>query len=387
MDTATLKHDSDSRPLVAHVIFRLAVGGLENGLVNLINHLPRDSYRHAIICMRDITDFRTRITNPDVECFALHKREGNDLRPHIRLWRLLRILQPAIIHTRNLNTLECSLTAYLAGVRGRVHSEHGREGEDIDGRSRKFNLLRRGLSPLLHYYIGLSRNLEVWLRDEIHVPKSKLRQIYNGVDVTRFYPSGPGRPAIGPPEFSLGERLVIGTVGRMAPVKDQLTLAKAFVELLKRNHDYRDSLRLALVGDGPLRSEVIEVLREGDALPLSWLPGTVEDVPGILRGMDIFALPSLNEGISNGILEAMATGLPVVATRVGGNPELVLEGRTGQLVKPSSASAMADAIEVYVKNPSLAKSHGHAGRLRAEEDFSIATMVTRYAAIYDSLLR
>jgi len=124
---------SSSAPLIAHVIHRLDFGGLENGLVNLINRIPPQRYRHAIICMADYSDFARRITNPAVTLHALHKQEGKSVAVYWRLWKLFRELKPDIVHTRNLSALEAAVIAALAGVALRVHGEHGRDSLDIDG--------------------------------------------------------------------------------------------------------------------------------------------------------------------------------------------------------------------------------------------------------------
>ena len=115
---------TDRRPLIAHVIYRFAVGGLENGVVNLLNNLPRDGYRHALISLTDITEFSARLSNPEVGLYALHKPEG---RPGgcFEIYRLLRTLRPAILHSRNLAALETSVPAWAAGVPVRIHGEHG----------------------------------------------------------------------------------------------------------------------------------------------------------------------------------------------------------------------------------------------------------------------
>ena len=130
--------------------------------------------------------------------------------------------------------------------------------------------------------------------------------------------------------------MVIGTVGRMLPVKDQLTLVRAFILLVSKNVEWRKLLRLVVVGDGPLREESMRLLCEAQVEDIVWFSGEREDIPDLLRGMDVFVLPSIAEGISNTILEAMATGLPVIATQVGGNSELVVEwGDRVTLVSPS----------------------------------------------------
>jgi sugar transferase (PEP-CTERM/EpsH1 system associated) len=377
---------SSQPPLVVHVIYRLAVGGLENGLVNLINTMSPERYRHAIVCIDSYTDFRWRIQRPDVEVYALQKRAGHDLSVFWRFWRLMRRLRPAIVHTRNLAALEFQVPALFAGVRHRIQSEHGREGIDTDGRYGRYNRLRRMFRPLVHRYIALSRDLENWLCQEIRVPAPKLEQIYNGVDCEKFRPLREGSKSVLPAHFAGPDSIVIGTVGRMEPVKDQLTLVRAFLELLRRLPQERERLRLVLVGDGSLREQARTLLKEHGALEQAWLPETRNDVADLLRDMDIFVLPSLGEGISNTILEAMASGLPVVATRVGGNPELVIDGETGRLVAVADPHAMADAIQEYITDAALRIRHGEMGRARAEHTFAMDNMARNYLRVYDSLL-
>jgi glycosyltransferase involved in cell wall biosynthesis len=172
----------------------------------------------------------------------------------------------------------------------------------------------------------------------------------------------------------------------MQEVKDPLTLVRAFLVLLGAVPGGRDRLRLVLVGDGPLRAAAQRLLESAGAAELAWLPGARDDVPEIFRALDIFVLPSIAEGISNTILEGMASGLPVVATRVGGNPELVTEGVTGTLVPPSDPVAMAQALRYYIERPDLIRTHGTAGRARIEREFSLDGMVQRYLAVYDTLI-
>jgi glycosyltransferase involved in cell wall biosynthesis len=172
----------------------------------------------------------------------------------------------------------------------------------------------------------------------------------------------------------------------MHAVKDQRTLALAFVDMLQNVPGARARARLILVGDGPQRAAVEQVLREGDALSCAWFAGERADVPELLRGMDCFVLPSLAEGVSNTILEAMACGLPVIATRVGGNAELVRDQHTGVLVPPGDAAALARALNGYYALPQLAREHGHVGRDRVTRQFSLDYMVHRYQSLYTSLL-
>ena len=134
----TLQDGGAANPLIAHVIYRLGIGGLENGLVNLINRLPESRYRHVIISLTDVSDFKQRIKRQDVGCIALNKRAGNDVMMLWRLWRLFRRLRPSSVHSRNLAALEAQFPAWLAGVPCRIHGEHGRDVSDMDGFSKKY---------------------------------------------------------------------------------------------------------------------------------------------------------------------------------------------------------------------------------------------------------
>ena len=373
----------NSAPLIAHVIYRLDIGGLENGLVNLINLIPENRYRHAILCMKGYSDFRNRIRRKDVVIIDLEKREGHDFMLYYRLWKHLKMLKPDIVHTRNLAALEAAVPAILTGIRVRIHGEHGRDIGDLDGSNRKHQLMRRMISPIVSHYIALSRDLESYTHAKIGVPRRKITQIYNGVDTEKFHPSNRKNPAL---PFSEPGLVVFGTVGRMQAVKDQTTLVRAFIRMLEIAPQFRNSARLMMIGDGPLRSAAIALLEDAGCSELTWLPGSRDDVATLMRQMDIFVLPSLAEGISNTILEAMATALPVIATKVGGNEELVDENGTGQLTPPADPEAIAKAMIRYLDHPRLIARHGSAARQKAEKYFSMEAMVSSYLQVYDHQL-
>ncbi len=375
-------------PLIAHVIHRLAIGGLENGLINLINHIQKDKYRHVIICLTESSEFSDRIIRDDITIYELKKSEGKDVGLYLRLWKLLRKIRPDIVHSRNLSTIEASLVAALAGVPIRIHSEHGRDIFELDGKHRRYIQLRRFFAPFIHQYIALSKDLQNWLVNEVKINRKKVVQLYNGVDTERFHTAGDEKATRHhmPLGFADSDTIVIGTVGRLEVVKDQLTLVKAFIELQYSEPDIHVQLRLVLFGDGSLRPKIESMVYEAGIQDQIWLAGSREDVPKILHELDIFVLPSLNEGISNTILEAMASGLPVVATKVGGNPELVQEGVTGTLVSADDPKAMAEVLRSYVVNPKLGYIQGRAGRQRVEEFFSLTAMMQCYQAVYDNLL-
>jgi len=370
-------------PLVVHIIFRLDFGGLENGLVNLINNMPAEKYRHAIICASDYTDFRKRINKADVAVFALHKKPGNDLGAYIRLWKLLRKLKPDIVHTRNLGTIEYVIPAMLAGVKCRVHGEHGRDMSDIDGTNKKYIFLRRFYSIFLHRFIALSKDLEQWLLNTVNIKRQKVVQLYNGVDLMRFNGLLEEKALpTGVPQIQVDD-ILIGTVGRLQAEKDQTTLIKAFAQVYA---SAEKNIKLLLIGDGPDKPQLEALVTENVLTDHVIFLGARNDIPELFSKLDIFVLPSRGEGISNTILEAMASGLPVIATRVGGNPELVEENKTGMLVPSDHPEKMANALHIYIKDMTLARKHGEAGRKRVETLFSMSNMVKNYTQVYDSLL-
>lgn len=373
-------------PLIVHVIQHFGVGGLENGLANLINHMPAGHYRHAVVCLDGYSDFRQRIQQENVLFFALGQRPGHDFGLYLRLWRLLRELRPALVHTRNLSALEAQFVAAAAGVPCRIHGEHGRDVFDLHGMSRKYNLLRRVLRPLVRRYIALSQDLQKWLEGTVGVAPSRITQIYNGVDSVRFYPRETRPTSIGPAGFIPAHALIIGSVGRMAEVKNFPALVRAFIQLMEKEPTARDKLRLVIIGDGPGRQECLALLQAAELQDFAWLPGESADVAKMMHVFDVFVLPSLGEGISNTILEAMASGLPVVATRVGGNPELVQEGITGKLVNPGDAADIARALHEYLYDTASITHHGQAARAVVEARFTMQTMVNGYLGVYDEVL-
>jgi sugar transferase (PEP-CTERM/EpsH1 system associated) len=374
-------------PLVVHVVYRFDTGGLENGVVNLINHLPVGAYRHAVVALTEVVPtFAARIRREDVRFVSLHKPPGHGVQLYPKLVELFRELAPAIVHTRNLAALECQVPAWWAGVRARVHGEHGRDIDDPDGTVRRYQWMRRIYRPFVHRYVALSGDLSSYLQDRVGVPPGRVAQIINGVDIDRFRPSGSGRQPLAGSAFDAPGLFVVGTVGRMMTVKAQPLLARAFVRAIELAPWLSSRLRLVMVGDGPLRAEAEQVLVEGGLRELAWLPGERADVPDVMRGLDAFVLPSLAEGISNTILEAMASGLPVLATRVGGNHELVAEGTTGLLVNAGDVDALAQGLIALASDPAAAAALGLAGRQRVQARFSLPSMVAAYQSLYDELL-
>ncbi len=370
-------------PLILHVIHHLRTGGLENGLVNLINKMPASVYRHAIICVEDFSDFRDRIQHQNVEVIALHRSKIGVRQMQREIYALCRRLRPVIIHTRNQSGLDALLPAWLARVPCRIHGEHGWDVDNIDGKKLKPALLRRLHTPLVDGYITVSRHLANYLVNEVGIDARRITQIYNGVDTGKFYPAENKTFDLLPPCFQIPDRVIIGTVGRIQAVKDQATLIKTFATLLAKYPDLRSNLRLIIVGDGPLLTDLRQLASNLLLADLIWFAGAQENIPDWLRLMDLFVLPSLNEGISNTLLEAMASGIPVIATQVGGNPELVEAGRNGEFFACGDQPTLLTLLNRYVRDRKLRLAHGGASREIVLQRFSMPAMVRGYQQVYD----
>jgi sugar transferase (PEP-CTERM/EpsH1 system associated) len=373
---------------------------MESVLLHLIRHLPGDRYRHAIVCLRDQGDFETGLREQGVNIVNLHQRtEGGlgGLLHWLRLYRVLRILQPDLIHTRNRAGLPAQLVAALAGVRLRVHAEHGPdlahpELAGARGKARRRLpsrvprlLLFRLLRPLVDHFIAVNAELEEWLVDSIGADPGRVTQIAGGVDSVQFHPRLGPAAAVGPPGFMHDGVFVIGSAGKMTDTANHVTLVDAFLRLIASPHPAHQRLRLMIVGDGPARAECQTMLNRAGAASRAWLPGARPDTPQLLRAMDLFVLPSLVEDRANAILEAMASGLPVVATAVGATAELVHAGFTGILVPPMSVELLAAAMSDYCRIPEMAARHGARARSQVIARHSMPAMARDYLAVYDAL--
>jgi sugar transferase (PEP-CTERM/EpsH1 system associated) len=379
---------ADKRPLVLHVVFRFDVGGLENGVVNLINRMSPNRWRHGVLALTDIsTNFKRRISRDDVLFETLHKRPGHLVKQYPLVYSVLRRLRPSVVHTRNLAALEVQVPAWAAGVRVRVHGEHGWDVNDPGGHRKRYQLMRRLYVPFVQRYVTVSAHLKEYLVDRVGVAESRIEHICNGVDSERFAPPNEGRETIAGCPFASPDLFIVGSIGRLQEVKDQTNLARAFVHAVKSVPAAAQRMRLVIVGDGPLRAHVNAILSEAGVEHLAWLAGERDDIPQILRGLDLFVLPSLAEGISNTILEAMASGLAVVATAVGGNAELVEDGITGTLVPAAESTRLGDAVLGYFQDQTVLRRHARAGRQRIEQRFSLSGMVARYEQLYARLLK
>ena len=370
------------RTHIVHLVYRFAIGGLENVVVQLINGLPHDEFRHTVITLTDADEkFCSRIDRPDVEIISLHKPPGQPFRLYPRMFRLLRRLRPDVFHSCNLAALEFAPVAMASGVPLRVHAEHGWDAHDPNGSNPRYQKIRKLYRHFVSHYIAVSQDLDDYLARKIGIPAHSRSLFANGVDTKAFAPSSaPELPAECP--FVPRQHWLVGTVGRMQTVKNQPFLARAFVRLIQQPPEAASRARLVLIGDGPLRPEVERILEEGGVSALTWMPGARSDIARLLQSLDCFVLPSEAEGTSCTLQEAMACGLPAIATAVGGTPQLVTEGVTGTLLAPNDDEALSEALWVYYSNQKMATEQGQAARTFAEANFSLAHMLDRYRRLF-----
>ena len=366
---------------IVHVVYSFSIGGLENVIVQLINRLPADRFEHVLLSLTDISDFKDRIARPGVRFIELHKLPGHAVPLYPRIYKLLRDLKPDIVHTCNLAALELVPLAWLARVPLRVHAEHGWDAHDPNGANPRYQRLRKLYKPFVSHYVAVSQDLYEYLGRRIGVPADRLSLIANGVDTDHFHPPAGARQAVSGCPFDPAHHFLVGTVGRLQTVKNQPLLARAFVLLIQRHPELADRTRLVIVGEGPLRQEVESTLSEAGLMHLAWLPGARSDVADVLRMLTVFVLPSQTEGTSCTLQEAMATGLPSVATAVGGNAALLNDG-LGQLVPPGDVVAMAAALFDRLTDATAGQLQGARARQHACEHFGIERLASQYGTLF-----
>jgi len=361
-----------SRIHIQHVVLSLQPGGLENGVVNVINRLNPDRFRSSVCCLKQAGEFAARLKD-GVAVHQMDWRGGNDLRLAWRLARLFRRTGTDVVHTRNAEAFFYGfLGAKIAAVRILTHSEHGRTFDD-----RPFRFwVQRMFSRHTDGIFAVSEQLKRDLAERVGIPAGRLKVIYNGVDTSRFVPSN--RSRVRAAWGIVADELVVGSVGRLVQVKNYPLLLRAMSSLAA------DRVTIVLVGAGPERATLETMARDlGIAERVRFL-GHREDVAELLPAMDVFVLPSVSEGMSNTLLEAMAAGVAVVASNVGGNPEIVRDQLDGLLFESGDEAGLHDRLQKMLADPVLRARMGRAGRERMLREFSMEAMITRYEQFYQS---
>ncbi|MDI6794917.1 MAG: glycosyltransferase [bacterium] len=360
---------------VMHVVNRLNYAGLEMVVYNLIRQLDAKWTSSIICCLDDAGPFGEDLKSDGWPIIELGRRSGIDWLLPWRLARLMCSHQIDIVHTHNAAPyFYGTIAAKLARIPGVISTKHGNEERQS---KRLAGLCYRLLSLLNNRVVTVSDELKNYLITRGEVSPAKVMTVVNGVDVDQYQikidRTGKRK------ELGLSETdFVVGHTARLSPVKDQSTLLKAIAAAMK----VFPQIRLIIIGEGPLKAQ-LEVL--ADKLKISdkvFFLGIRRDMPEIFQIMDLFVLSSLNEGTSMTLLEAMAASLPIVATKVGGNPQIVKEGVTGLLVPVQDVEAMKRAVIFILKDRAKAEAMGEAGLRRVREKFSLKEMADIYERLY-----
>ncbi|MFH1857998.1 MAG: glycosyltransferase [Candidatus Omnitrophota bacterium] len=362
---------------VLYVIWSLGLGGAEQVVAALAKRLDRKCFRPLVACLNEAGPFSDLLEKEGIPVIPLHKKGKWDFSMIPKLMRLIKAHRVQVVHTHLWGgSVWGRIAARLAGVRVIVATEHS-----YSGKPALYYWIERILALWTDRIVVVSEKVKEFYTKTLRIRPDKLSLIYNGVDPAAFRAERQNgfRKELGvEPEASL-----VGIVGRLVPVKAHEVLFDA-VTRLKESHP---TLQVAVIGDGERRAELEAWCRSRSLEKRIRFLGLRKDVARLLPDLDLLVLSSDREGLSMTVLEAMAAALPVVATGVGGTPELVLEGETGFLVPPRDPIQLADRIDRLLRDKALSRRMGEAGRKRVQENFSLEKMTAATEQLYTQLLQ
>lgn len=383
-NTRNSKECGQRRLRVLHVIDRMGMGGTEVGILKVIRGLGSECFEHRICTIRGYDEDFSRAQGFDGQMYVAGRLNSGFQLLLGRLARIMREFRPDIVHSRNWGAIEAMPAARISGVPVAIHSEHGYEVDMLAGLPNRRRILRRFAYAAADVIFTVTEELRTYHARQARLPVERIRVLPNGADMSRFAPGTGGRQKTRQQLGLNDESLVIGAVGRLVPIKDHTTLLKAAEILISHGKP----VKVLLAGSGPELGKLEEFVAASSRLSGRVVfAGAVPDIAPLLKAIDIFVLPSLSEGMSNTLLEAMASSLPVVATRVGGNPELVEEERSGWLFKAGDVVGLAAILERIGLDSRLRQEFGEAARQRAVQHFSLEVMIEGYRSLYIELAR
>ncbi|TAH45027.1 MAG: glycosyltransferase [Rhodocyclaceae bacterium] len=365
---------------ISHFVENLNRGGLERTVIDLIRAQLQQGHDCQVVCLFEAGSLAEELRALGVAVHACGKRRGLDMRALRRARAHLRAHATGVLHTHNATAHYHAVLASLGlGIRRVINTRHGMGA--LERASRREWLFRRTLGRT-DAVVTVCEAARRELLASGRLPAAKLVAIANGIRVERFRPADADTRAGLARTLGLAERTrIIGTVGRLAPAKHHAALIKAFADV----HPSHPSSALVLVGDGSLRTELEAQVSRHALGNRVFLLGDRSDIADLLTGFDIFALSSLTEGYSIALLEACAAGLPIVATDVGGNREIVRDGINGKLVAADSVEQLGAALASLLADPGTCDAMGRAGRDWVCGQGSVAAMARRYESLYKGL--
>jgi glycosyltransferase involved in cell wall biosynthesis len=359
--------------VVLYLIETSGPGGAENMLIHLVENLDRARYRPIIGLLKDGW-LATQLRQRGFETITMPQRGGHDPGWIYKCIRLIHRKGIDILHTHefNMNTYG-SIASLVTGVPV-VATVHGAA---YYGEKWRRRMAYRFVAKQAMQMVAVSESIRRFLIERVGANSEKLCTIYNGVDVEAYRFAQEGmriRQELGIEETTP----VVGTIANLYPVKGHTFLLKAAAQVARV---YPRTVWL-LAGRGMLLGQLQDEARELGLSERIRFLGFRDDAAAVLQALDLFVLPSLSEGLPLVVLEAMAAGKPVVATDVGGNREVVVDGETGYLVPPRDPNALASGIVALLRDKRLAHRYGAVGRQRVLQQFNLARMVAAYQALY-----
>lgn len=367
-----------ARTHVAQVVRSLDTGGQEVMVARLVERLDPARFRSTVISLQGGGWLADQLQSHGFPVICLNAPEAWSPATIAQTAEILRKERVDVVHCHNRKALLYGGLAGMLAPRTRlVYTKHGASHWEGGPTA----LLGRCVMGRSRAVVAVSQDIERGVIAGHWANRGRLHTVLNGVDLEHFRPRSNRaavRQSIGIPSSAP----VVGTVARLSPEKDQATLLRAFARVASVLPD----AHLLLVGDGTLRGELEALARELQIFERAHFLGERTDIAELLGAMNVFCLPSLTEGTSLTLLEAMATGLPVVATAVGGTPEVVAHETSGLLVEAGQPEQLADALVQVLQDSALAVRFGAAGREIVGARYSMQSMVERYAAIYQQIL-
>ncbi|MBN1514352.1 MAG: glycosyltransferase [Phycisphaerae bacterium] len=366
-------------PRILHVLNALDAGGMERTLLSLVAGTS-DRFDHVICTLRGPGPLADRV--PASARLVSLGVQGRRAPAAIGLARVIRSCRPALVHARSWGVwADAALGCVLGGRPPLILSFHGLQSDT--GFGRRDRMRARWLRCLCRRYACVSRAGTRQLVEELGIPSSWITLLPNGVDTDRFRPhSGDvrarARAALGLPQTAF----IAGTTGSLTPVKDHV----CFLRGLRQCRDAGTVIHGLVVGDGPLRADLAERVRQEGMEGFVHFTGRRDDGPQLLAAMDVYVCSSRSEGMSNAVLEAMAAGLPVVATDVGDNGWLLDGGRAGVLVPPRAPQPLASAICRLAEDEAVRRALGDAARRCVCGQFTSAGTRQHHVSLYTSVL-
>jgi glycosyltransferase involved in cell wall biosynthesis len=365
---------------ICQLLHALHVGGAEMLAARLARQL-RDRYRFVFACLDDLGSLGKQLQDEGFPVFVLDRRPGVDWRCSLRLARLLRREQAGLVQAHQYTPFFYAMTARLLYRRPPLlFTEHGRHFPDYPRRKRM--ILNRLLLERRDRVVAVGRAVQRAVINNEGIPEERVAVIYNGIDLSPYRNGVPDGDAVRR-ELGFGSGdLVLVQVARLDYLKDHATAIRTMEQVVQAH----TQARLLLVGEGPERGKIEKEIRERHLEANVLLLGQRSDVARFLRAADVFLLSSISEGIPLTVIEAMAAGLPVVATNVGGMSEVVEEGQTGLLAPAGDAAALAGCVHRLAGQPELRRQMGRRGRERANGVFAESQMHAQYVRLYEEML-